>query len=168
MYFKDINPYKKYELIKTLHSLSLMEFQFSKRKKKTQNHVWLNEKMIVMADWGKLKTMLIYIKAANHTRQDWALRSPNEGESATGRRARGGKAERSNETKKRIRKDSASGSCYLRRARASYMTPRPGFSSSLHLWPNYPWTHLFPSYFVHLKWIPESGNDISTCPRGLG
>lgn len=34
MYFKDINPYKKYELIKTLHSLSLMEFQFSKRKKK--------------------------------------------------------------------------------------------------------------------------------------
>lgn len=80
MYFKDINPYKKYELIKTLHSLSLMEFQFSKRKKKkTQNHVWLNEKMIVMADWGKLKTMLIYIKAANYTRQDQALRSPNEG-----------------------------------------------------------------------------------------
>lgn len=72
MYFKDINPYKKYELIKTLHSLSLMEFQFSKRKKKKknlQNHVWLNERMMVMADWGKLKTMLIYIKAANYTRQ---------------------------------------------------------------------------------------------------
>lgn len=34
MYFKDINPYKKYELIKTLHSLSLMDFQFSERKKK--------------------------------------------------------------------------------------------------------------------------------------
>jgi len=50
MYFKDINPYKKYELIKTLHSLSLMDFQFSERKK---NCIWLNEKMILMADWSK-------------------------------------------------------------------------------------------------------------------
>lgn len=32
-----------------------------------------------MADWGKLKTMLIYIKAANYTRQDGAFGSPNEG-----------------------------------------------------------------------------------------
>lgn len=53
-----------------------------------------------MADWGKLKTMFIYIKAANYTRQDWAFRSPNEGESAMGRRARGGKADHSNEMKK--------------------------------------------------------------------
>lgn len=50
MYFKDINPYKKYELIKTSHSLSLMDFQFSERKK---NCIWLNEKMILMADWSK-------------------------------------------------------------------------------------------------------------------
>lgn len=57
--------------------------------------------MRVMADWGKLKTMLIYIKASNYTRQDWARRSPNEGESATGRRAQGGKADRSNEMKKK-------------------------------------------------------------------
>jgi hypothetical protein len=86
MYFKDINPYKKYELIKTLHSLSLMEFQFSKRKKKKKpkNHVCLNEKMTVMADWGKLKTMLIYIKAANYTRQDGAFGSPDEGGNEVG------------------------------------------------------------------------------------
>lgn len=80
MYFKDINPYKKYELIKTLHSLSLMDFQFSERKK---NCIWLNEKMILMADWSKWKIMLLYIKVPNYTRQDRAFRSPNEGESAT-------------------------------------------------------------------------------------
>ena len=70
MYFKDINPYKKYELIKTLHSLSLMDFQFSERKK---NCIWLNEKMILMADWSKWKIMLLYIKAPNYTRQNLSI-----------------------------------------------------------------------------------------------
>lgn len=119
MYFKDINPYKKYELIKTLHSLSLMEFQFSKRKKKkTQNHVWLNEKMIVMADWGKLKTMLIYIKAANYTRQDRALRSPNEGKVWWGDVPREVRQIAQMKWKKKLEKILL-GSCYARRARAS-------------------------------------------------
>ena len=84
MYFKDINPYKKYELIKTLHSLSLMDFQFSERKK---NCIWLNEKMILIADWSKWKIMLLYIKAPNYTRQDWDFEGPNEEESATERGA---------------------------------------------------------------------------------
>lgn len=40
--------------------------------------------MTVMADWGKLKTMLIYIKAANYTRQDGAFGSPDEGGNEVG------------------------------------------------------------------------------------
>lgn len=61
--------------------------------------------MTVMADWGKLKTMLIYIKAANYTRQDGAFGSPDEGGNEVGWRALRGKADHSEEIKKKIYKD---------------------------------------------------------------